>query len=427
MDDSSSQVERQKLYNEVWATPMQKLAKHYGLSDRGLAKICLKLNIPVPPRGYWAKKASGQKVIQAKLPPLKEGQRDHLYFHQLGLKPVDPTEGAFKEFEKRPENLIRVKSTVGEMHPLAATVRDELKKAKKDRWGILVGDGEWGSVVRVSEGTKERALGILNALFGAFDARSYATVYDKEKKDAFIEIKGGRVGFLFEEVLDRKQKELTLAEQRDKIKHPWRYSYTEYIKVPSGRLRLSVNGRFRNDRSSWSDGQRQKVEGCLNAFMAVVAKAADTDAKARIKREFEEKKRQARERLEEQLEKLRQAEQRKLWALLMESACWEQSQRIRGYVEALKTAVAKQTNTSLENEDLNDWATWALRQANALDPLAPGAYCTHEDRWRKSSSYGQKEQEPPAGMELPWERMLRRSRFFEARNEWHRDRWVNAP
>ena len=236
------------------------------------------------------------------------------------------------------------------MHPLAATVRDELKKAKKDRWGILVGDGEWGSVVRVSEGTKERALGILNALFGAFDARSYATVYDKEKKDAFIEIKGGRVGFLFEEVLDRKQKELTLAEQRDKIKNPWRYSYTEYIKVPSGRLRLSVNGRFRNDRSSWSDGQRQKVEGCLNAFMAVVAKAADTDAKARIKREFEEKKRQARERLEEQLEKLRQAEQRKLWALLMESACWEQSQRIRGYVEALKTAVAKQTNTSLENE-----------------------------------------------------------------------------
>ena len=340
---------------------------------------------------------------------------------------MDPTEGAFKEFEKRPENLIRVKSTVGEMHPLAATVRDELKKAKKDRWGILVGDGEWGSVVRVSEGTKERALGILNALFGAFDARSYATVYDKEKKDAFIEIKGGRVGFLFEEVLDRKQKELTLAEQRDKIKNPWRYSYTEYIKVPSGRLRLSVNGRFRNDRSSWSDGQRQKVEGCLNAFMAVVAKAADTDAKARIEREFEEKKRQARERLEEQLEKLRQAEQRKLWALLMESACWEQSQRIRGYVEALKTAVAKQTNTSLENEDLNDWATWALRQANALDPLAPGAYCTHEDRWRKSSSYGQKEQEPPAGMELPWERMLRRSRFFEARNEWHRDRWVNAP
>jgi hypothetical protein len=427
MDDSSSQVERQKLYDEVWATPMQKLAKHYGLSDRGLAKICLRLNIPVPPRGYWARKAAGQKVVRSELPPLKEGQKDRLYLHQLDLTPVDPAEGAFKEFEKRPENLIRVEPVVAEMHPLAATVQDGLNKAKKDRWGILVSDGEWGSVVRVSEGTKERALRILNALFGAFDARSYAAVYDKQKKNAFIEVKGGRVAFLLEELLDRKQKELTAAEQKDKIKNPWRYSYPEYIKVPSGRLRLSVDGRYGNDRSSWSDGQRQKVEGCLNAFMAAVAKAADTDAKARVAREFEEKKRQAKQRLEEQLEKLRQAEQRKLWALLMESACWEQSQRIRGYVEALKEAAAKQTSSAFEDEDLNGWATWALRQADAMDPLASGAYCTHEDRWSKPSSYGEKEKEPPAGMELPWERMLRRSKFFEARNEWRRDRWVMTP
>ena len=51
---------RDSLYEEVWATPMAKLAKQYGISDVGLAKVCRKLAIPVPGRGYWAKKEAGQ-------------------------------------------------------------------------------------------------------------------------------------------------------------------------------------------------------------------------------------------------------------------------------------------------------------------------------------------------------------------------------
>lgn len=35
------------------------LAKEYGISDVGLAKICKKLHIPVPGRGYWANKTAG--------------------------------------------------------------------------------------------------------------------------------------------------------------------------------------------------------------------------------------------------------------------------------------------------------------------------------------------------------------------------------
>jgi hypothetical protein len=43
----------------VWKTPITRLAKEYGLSDVGLAKICKKHDIPRPPRGYWAKKEGG--------------------------------------------------------------------------------------------------------------------------------------------------------------------------------------------------------------------------------------------------------------------------------------------------------------------------------------------------------------------------------
>jgi hypothetical protein len=63
---------RDELYHEVWSTPMQKLAEKYGISDVGLAKVCRKLAIPVPGRGYWAKKEAGQELSQLPLPPLKE-------------------------------------------------------------------------------------------------------------------------------------------------------------------------------------------------------------------------------------------------------------------------------------------------------------------------------------------------------------------
>lgn len=61
--------ERQKLFNEVWATPLTKLAPDYGLSDVGLRKICVSLDIPMPPRGYWAKLAAGKTTPK---PPLHD-------------------------------------------------------------------------------------------------------------------------------------------------------------------------------------------------------------------------------------------------------------------------------------------------------------------------------------------------------------------
>src|SRR5260221_5267187 len=47
-------VPREKLYEEVWAEPMTKVAERYGVSSSYLAQICSRLNVPRPSRGYWA-------------------------------------------------------------------------------------------------------------------------------------------------------------------------------------------------------------------------------------------------------------------------------------------------------------------------------------------------------------------------------------
>lgn len=52
----------------------------YGPSDVGLVKICKKLGIPVPPRGYWAKVKAGRPHPQGAVahPPAGTRVRDTL-------------------------------------------------------------------------------------------------------------------------------------------------------------------------------------------------------------------------------------------------------------------------------------------------------------------------------------------------------------
>src|SRR5688500_18981051 len=61
---------REELYSQAWNEPMQHLARRYGLSDRGLAKMCERMCVPVPGRGYWARKAAGKNVRRPPLTPL---------------------------------------------------------------------------------------------------------------------------------------------------------------------------------------------------------------------------------------------------------------------------------------------------------------------------------------------------------------------
>ena len=67
-----SRYNRKDLYAKVWSSPMRTVAKEFGVSDVALAKTYRKLHIPVPGRGYWAKKAADKPV--APKPPLPKVQ-----------------------------------------------------------------------------------------------------------------------------------------------------------------------------------------------------------------------------------------------------------------------------------------------------------------------------------------------------------------
>lgn len=81
---SEVSLTRGELFERVWSEPVSKLAKEWGLSDRGLGKVCLRLKIPVPPRGYWARLQHGQKLRRPGLPELKPGEAEKIVIRLPG-------------------------------------------------------------------------------------------------------------------------------------------------------------------------------------------------------------------------------------------------------------------------------------------------------------------------------------------------------
>ena len=74
-------ISRQELYNLIWSEPMTTLAKRFGISDRGLTKVCQRSDIPAPPRGYWAKISAGGTFERPDLP-----NRDDLSSKKVGFR-----------------------------------------------------------------------------------------------------------------------------------------------------------------------------------------------------------------------------------------------------------------------------------------------------------------------------------------------------
>ncbi len=70
------ELSRTGLHKLVWSKPMSSAARDLGMSANGLAKICDRVNVPYPSRGFWARQKAGHAPPSTPLPdPAQGGQR----------------------------------------------------------------------------------------------------------------------------------------------------------------------------------------------------------------------------------------------------------------------------------------------------------------------------------------------------------------
>ncbi len=66
----SLNLTRKQLYDLVWAKPRCEIAKQFQISDVRLGKLCREMNVPAPPRGYWASVTARLRKRKYLKPPL---------------------------------------------------------------------------------------------------------------------------------------------------------------------------------------------------------------------------------------------------------------------------------------------------------------------------------------------------------------------
>ena len=129
-------VSRDELYGQVWDKPMNRLAAEYGISGNGLAKICRRLGVPYPARGYWARKAAGHTVKQNPLPAKTDA-----VLSQVTIAPtpspaappqLPPELAAALAAAREQVGRIAVPDRLARPHPIVCTWIEERKRRRQE-------------------------------------------------------------------------------------------------------------------------------------------------------------------------------------------------------------------------------------------------------------------------------------------------------
>jgi hypothetical protein len=363
-----TEVARQALYDQVWSTPMTKLAKSYGISDVALAKTCKRLDIPYPERGYWRKKETGKPVKQLALPQNQDPAKQRAIIHRTVKPELSLSDELAKRIvvEQAEEQKITVPERLGKTHRLLNGHLTEWRTASADEYGAIASHHLRELNIRVSRQSLSRAIRILNSLFLALEHRGYqVAIHDGYKKALAVRINGEPVQFGIEEKFQR----IELPQDPKRQSDSWNYPRHEYRYEATGVLTLKINEWVDGVQKSWSDGKTARLESGLNVFLIGLLKVADLLKAQRLKREEEERLRVEAQRQHEEEERRKQEERDKRDALLKEADSWARSQRLRDYISAVKSALVAKYGTPQLGSEADQWLTWADKEADQLDPL----------------------------------------------------------
>ncbi|WFU25128.1 hypothetical protein QA649_02440 [Bradyrhizobium sp. CB1717] len=371
---------RKELYDLVWSQPMRTMAASLGISDVALAKHCKKADIPVPERGYWARKQAGKPTVQIALPPRFPGASDRVgaspgnnnwgsdwaeKFEEVAIPPVPTFDEDMPSVQQRVRKLVgqvRCRRAFAPAHPLVAKLLSHDDERRKDFT-------KWRSdyyAPRYDAGIERRRLLMINALFLAaarlgcrpsMSTSKYGQDASSER-DICITIGRSHVHFTIEPIKSRKE------------------GQKERLRLAFGTARVRANAN-----KFWEDGDESPLEDQLTGIFVEMLVSAEVsyrnglirhrewvigrkaDAEAELKRRRDEAERRARE-LKERLERER------IRRLLFQAKALDRANQIRTYVESARLRFAEVAMTEAEFEK---WASWALQEADRIDPLKNGA------------------------------------------------------
>ncbi len=348
---------RESLYEEVWQSPVSKVAEKYGISDVAIAKVCRKLKIPVPGRGYWARKSAGYSVKRQPLLPFKNAP---ILFRTERTRPLWlPSDPSDPELLQIAAVEAKVPQCPASEHPLIEKAKTQFLRAKPDEFGRLECSSSKRCVdIHVSAELLDRALSVMNTLIFALE-NEHLKVFVTEETTSVVAF-GQMIRFGIEEDLQIKERR---KEQS--------YSGTKTVNVyeRSGRIAFRVWSNATGERAHWSDGKTKKLEQLLPKCIGGIFRHA------RLNRIEDEKRKEQeaeweRQRLErEEHAKREREEQKRFENLELCASSWQKAQQIREFIKSYELTCEKKGESTTPETEKGKWIQWAREKADWLDPL----------------------------------------------------------
>lgn len=364
--------DREQVFKMVWSEPITTIAKRVGISDVAVAKKCRAAGIPLPERGYWAKKEAGKPVSKAFLPTRALGQSD-----QVALGPHDPyarglSDAQLIDVEIPPlpvynEDLGAVQAkaqaiatrvrptTLATVHPVTARLLsyDEVRRKK-------FAEMKWSGYAPVFDAPPgKRRLQVINSLCNALASCGCKCAAS------------GKDGYEFSVYVGDQHLGLTLA--------PTGYDRADHRNGQpvrdDGKLFLKIGWYHPPTHipTQWSD-EDGHLEKRIREIVTDLLVAGEFHYRASLEHHrnyiigrkndaLEEQRRRKSEAEKQERERIALATRKRREELIGEVKSWKTAIEIREFVQA---RLAKENRTA----DLDAWAKWALAEANSIDPLA---------------------------------------------------------
>ncbi len=354
-------ITRDKLYDLVWSKPMTEIAKEYGVSDKMIAKICDKLNVPTPGLGYWRKREVGENIPKPRLPDISpEHPTEHIIRkrEEFAYEMIISDEAnSLVNSLKDPLNKIKIPERVGQLHHSIKATKESLQPYSRGSI-IFNSNHRQNGIFKVTVSKQEisRLFNILNTII-IFLEKNHFPVYVKEN---FLTAKmfGVEIPFSIREKIQRVYSPLKPG-----------YSWRDYTSKSTGIVQLFIENVYVDYpiRKNFIDNKSGKVEDKLNEFItalincsqAMIAYQKDIDERHGIMQQKEEKREAIRIQIKEEEQKIAELERN--------IELFNKANIIRNYIEKLQMKLSSVSDD--ERKELEGYINWSLEQADRFDPL----------------------------------------------------------
>lgn len=285
---------------------MNHLAKRFGISDQGLAKICKRFDVPRPKQGHWNKLAAGKPVETIALPPAPAKIGETITITASSQEdPVQPEALEHLGNARSRSKKVRVAERLSHPHPIIAGWIDQRERDIKKRERIYDHHLKRYGPASPFGPQERRRHRVLDALFKALEVENVAIIRG-ERRELLATSGRDRIELQLRSKLRQVKRPLTPDELR------WRRTGEKDFKLEfeeTDVLIFEIKSWLPGGlQHSWQDGRKGTIETMAGDILATLLAAFPMMVADREKREEAERLRRIEEQRRYELQQKRKLE-----------------------------------------------------------------------------------------------------------------------